>query len=427
MEMQTLAANIDARPSIRAFDGRDHLVVPVVMARSDVEMNGARIPVSEMMPQSWNGVPVTVGHPVEDDSYISANSPATLEQWAVGRIFNAEVTAKGQLRAEAWIDTGRIDDELAEGLQSQSAQIDVSTGYFSDVEDGEYRDIKPDHLALLPNESGACSWEDGCGVRANKRGIRMRVNEALDTLKGALGMQTNCRCEPQTAADKLEAQGLTANEGGYREIMESIQSQLDQMDREGAIHFLTDVFEDSFVYEVRGAEGPRYFRRGWQKNEDGTVEMTGEPEAVTRNVSYEPISTNTPQPGQVETHSREEAETMTRESHQDEGQAPANEAEVLTHEDRAALEHARKVYVEHRNSLVSRITANSDMGKEALEQMDTATLETIANGLKPTPDYSGRVVPAPHTHAESDEDVIQAMTPPSTAEVIANRRNQEAH
>jgi hypothetical protein len=30
-------------------------------------------------------------------------------------------------------------------------------------------DFIPDHIALLPNELGACSWADGCGVRENIR------------------------------------------------------------------------------------------------------------------------------------------------------------------------------------------------------------------------------------------------------------------
>jgi hypothetical protein len=31
------------------------------------------------------------------------------------------------------------------------------------------RNMIADHLALLPNDEGACNWKDGCGIRANKR------------------------------------------------------------------------------------------------------------------------------------------------------------------------------------------------------------------------------------------------------------------
>jgi hypothetical protein len=59
--------------------------------------------------------------------------------------------------------------------------IDVSTGYIADEQcDGRgpciHRNIKPDHLAILPISQGACSWRDGCGVRSN-----MKVNHVTKT------------------------------------------------------------------------------------------------------------------------------------------------------------------------------------------------------------------------------------------------------
>jgi hypothetical protein len=67
--------------------------------------------------------------------------------------------------------------------------VEVSTGYFADMEatngvwngaayTGITRNIRPDHLALLPDEVGACSWVDGCGApRVNVKGEKMHVNE----------------------------------------------------------------------------------------------------------------------------------------------------------------------------------------------------------------------------------------------------------
>jgi hypothetical protein len=46
-----------------AYKGRPTLVVPVVMARSAVVMNGGIMLVEEMVPYAWNGAPVTVGQP----------------------------------------------------------------------------------------------------------------------------------------------------------------------------------------------------------------------------------------------------------------------------------------------------------------------------------------------------------------------------
>jgi hypothetical protein len=55
---RTLKANLLAGEAKRTtYEGRPTLVVPVVMARSDVVMNGGIIPVEKMVPYAWNGVP----------------------------------------------------------------------------------------------------------------------------------------------------------------------------------------------------------------------------------------------------------------------------------------------------------------------------------------------------------------------------------
>ena len=87
-----------------SLDGREYLVVPVIMARGDVVMNGLLTPASEFETFAWNGVPVTLRHPTDEGgSFLSANEPAQIEKFAIGRIFNTQVV-DGQLRAEAWID-----------------------------------------------------------------------------------------------------------------------------------------------------------------------------------------------------------------------------------------------------------------------------------------------------------------------------------
>lgn len=161
------------------YEGRDTLVVPVVMARADVVMNGSWVPVEELIPETWNGVPVTVGHPEKDKGFTSANSPEVLTDWAVGRIFNAALDGL-KLKAEAWIDMERataVAPGLVPSLEA-GLPMNISTGYFCDDEPAAgdlngktytaiSRKLRPDHLALLPDEEGACSWTDGCGVRTN--------------------------------------------------------------------------------------------------------------------------------------------------------------------------------------------------------------------------------------------------------------------
>lgn len=184
------------------LDNREHLVVPVVMAIAGVEMNGHTISADELIAQHWNGRPVTVGHPQESDAFVSASAnPSVFQNWSVGQLFNSEVTEDGKLKAEAYLDQSKLSDDLKQQL-AQNENMDVSTGMFADITaNNEMVNIRPDHLALLPNEEGACNFEDGCGVRANK------LQVAVSTIKKALGFETNCNCtinEGSKMADKPE-------------------------------------------------------------------------------------------------------------------------------------------------------------------------------------------------------------------------------
>lgn len=175
--------------------------------------------------ESWNGVPVPVLHPEQNGEPVSANAPDVIEKNSVGQIFNAAIDGQ-KLRAEAWINIDKATRlgfaPLVAALEAGEI-IEVSTGYFSDseVKPGDYngipyseihRNIRPDHLALLPGQVGACSVADGCGTRVNsQRGIKMKVNEALKTIAQALGLRTNCECKEVSMDIMKKAEALKAN------------------------------------------------------------------------------------------------------------------------------------------------------------------------------------------------------------------------
>lgn len=206
----------DALPIVRReiFDGRVHTVVPAVLAVAGV-MNDALVSAEELArsADAWNGRDIPILHPEDiDGSPLSvANSPRILER-AVGRVMSARMDGD-KLRAELWLDEQKIDrlgysDMLAAMVRGEI--IELSTGYIADdvLEVGEFRgrpystrhvNIRPDHLALLPGQVGACSIADGCGApRINRRrGVQVKINEALETISKALGIshRNNCNCE----------------------------------------------------------------------------------------------------------------------------------------------------------------------------------------------------------------------------------------
>lgn len=271
--------------------GRTHVVVPVIMMVEGVH-NGSHGPLLHLaedlgrFPAAWNGIPVVIQHPEEGGQYVSANSPEVIDDEKVGTIFNTRME-DGKLKAEAWIDVqraGRVDPSAMQYIRD-GKPLEVSVGVFTDEEaaPGEWygeqyetiaRNHRPDHLALLPGGIGACSWDAGCGVRVNEQ----EGGEVVD--------------EKIIAAMKLVSiEGIPQiNEQGYRELITGIQAKLDGMDDDIKVHYLTEVYEDFFVYEVRGrldgGPAPAFYKRSYTVEADETIDFTGEAQQVKRKVDY---------------------------------------------------------------------------------------------------------------------------------------------
>lgn len=272
------------------YQGRMHIVVPVIMMVEGVH-SGSHGPILHTEEElskfanAWNGRPVTIGHPERQGINISASEDPSIAERSVGVLFNTRMEGV-KLKADAWIDEEKLKAVSPTALAyiKQGRPLDVSVGVFSDTDNvqGEWngesysaiaRNYRPDHLALLPGERGACSWEDGCGIRINKEGGKMDV---LQTLK------------------ELNQQGysfsLINNAQGYMEMLNLIRSKIDSMDNEQTMYFLTEVYDDYIVYEKRQrTEGglPVLYRQNYQLIDQNTkVEFTGDPVEVRRDVNY---------------------------------------------------------------------------------------------------------------------------------------------
>jgi len=298
-------SNISTTPyqiRIRNYQGRQHIVVPVVMMVEGVH-SGSHGPLLHLaedlghFPAAWNGIPVMVGHPQVDGSYVSANSPEVLEQYSIGRIFNTRMET-GKLKAEAWIDVQKATavSPIALAYIRSGRQLEVSIGAFTDEETttgvyngteqyiGIARNHRPDHLALLPGEAGACGWEDGCGIRNNK----------LNTIKEGTNEMTDDEILIQKNSSGTGIfDGLTANEQGYQERMDKIRRAVDTMDNDLSIHFLEEAYDGYIIYRKRTRSTAElsyvddaYYRQSYQINADGNIEWVGEPTKVRKNVSY---------------------------------------------------------------------------------------------------------------------------------------------
>ena len=177
--MESLFANQLGKARHVTHNGRPHVAVPVRMIRVGVLPGTSGplfYPASELerAASDWNGVPITVEHPIgPDGELISGNSKGVP---AIGRVYAAAFRGDA-LDAEAWLDV-EDTNRLAPGLIDRILRgypIEVSTGLYLDRrrKAGEFNgkpyeaialNHRPDHLAVLLSGPGACSVVDGCGI-----------------------------------------------------------------------------------------------------------------------------------------------------------------------------------------------------------------------------------------------------------------------
>jgi len=409
--------------------GLPYLVVPVVMMVEGVH-NGSRGPlyhtIAELgkFPEAWNGRPVIVDHPEIDGQNVSANSPEIVEQQVIGTVFNTHVDDT-KLKAEVWLNEEKlrqISPAVLASLQ-RCEPIEVSVGVFSEEEEvegdwnGEHytaiaHNHRPDHLALLPGGCGACSVEDGCGIRANKKkgGNDVNENEFLQTLKS------------------FYVDLINLNSVGYKELVDAARNKIDRMDSENTIHFLHEVFEDSVIYEIRQrVGGVRLYKQGY-KFENGTFELEGMPMEVQRKVEYEVLAQSS---GMIRTkfniNNNKEVNEMAENA---KGCTPCvkaavdkliangkgrfvetdrewlealsedqlkkmepqviekevtTEVNVLSEEDRAIIDYVKFQKKEQRKSTIAQIQADAEAGTwtdDELNAMSDATLSKVAGMVK---------------------------------------------
>lgn len=218
---------------VRTLNGRDHLVVPVVALVEGVRhASGAEHPELVLasafgrFPETWNGRPVVVDHPVDGDGRgMSASQPEVLEESYLGKLLNTKVE-DGKLKVEAWLDLVAIEASESDKVLDMWTRLDagevveVSVGAIVTVKDvegewegkeykGVWDTVIPDHLAFLGgDQTGACSISDGCGtyrIQSSGRiqlseGVRMATKAAMKKVKAASDVQvvalgSECGCK----------------------------------------------------------------------------------------------------------------------------------------------------------------------------------------------------------------------------------------
>ncbi|QDV87166.1 hypothetical protein [Planctomycetes bacterium TBK1r] len=111
----------------------------------------------------WDGIPVTLYHPQRNGKNIHVNDAP---EYVIGFLSKPRYVS-GRLRARVHLDIAKTPPKVLQSVQD-GKRINVSTGLGTATDSqGNLIDFEADHLAILPDQPGACSLDDGCGLNLN--------------------------------------------------------------------------------------------------------------------------------------------------------------------------------------------------------------------------------------------------------------------
>lgn len=407
------------------FQGRTHLVAPVVLMTEGVHHGSVgRILYTAQelsrMPMTWHGRPVPIMHPTDNNGMPrSCNDPDVLEAQSVGRVFNVQwESANRRLTGEIWIDEQKAREVCNRmglpdviNMIQQNQPVEVSTGLFPErngqggVWNGQEYDatavgIHSDHLALLPGGQGACSWEDGCGVR-NENGRQTPMERTR--YPGQNNQNQNQGKEHPLQANQNQNQG-------YRELVYSMQSKLDGMDSEIRIHFLEELFDEYLVYRVANREtgDETYYRRPYSLNQDGTIEFQGEPEPVRKQVEFVPVQQQQSQNENTDQEGENMGDKKTPQNHNQEGCCPEKVTAVINSEANGFTENDRHKLLAWNEEDLDKIPVDE---VQMQNQDGDGDRKKVAGQQPQAQNQGGGEQPQPQQHQPSFDELLQNASP----------------
>ena len=251
-------------------NGREHMVIPSFTLPDGVVMNGGMYPHDEIEKsyKSLEGTLAPLSHPQVDGDYVAANQAEAINAHHIGA-WNRNVKRVGnRVALEKWVDiefakTTEGGRQLIEAVNNGSP-IHTSTGIFLNREmtpnaDGYgwiARDMTFDHDAILLNEVGAATPEDGVGMMVNKTLV---INSVVPTVNDDEALK-------DSYGDKLSLLSAAVSE---RFGSPDAYAYVEDFDDEGLV-FTTPQGQYRISYHM----------------EDGNPILTGDQKEVTRKTEY---------------------------------------------------------------------------------------------------------------------------------------------
>lgn len=279
--------------------GSTYTIKDVCGAVNDIVMNSMLYPADQLAAgvESLNDKPAPAGHPKNAaGQHISAlNGAALASAWIGSYCTNARHeggrtlvdVVVNEAQAKAHPDGAKLIARLDAAIANTNADpIHVSTGLMVEpiTANGESRgkkysriatNLRYDHLAILLNESGAGTPEQGVG---------MFLNEASEP-EEVEAVTVNADPEDKRHVGLMGwLRKLVSNEDvSFDQIREALYAALP----EGA--WPREVYARYLIWTDRA---DKLYRQDYAIGSDGSLSFTSQPVEVTRKVEYEPVSTN---------------------------------------------------------------------------------------------------------------------------------------
>lgn len=302
IHVKSLAINA-SNISTTTINGQEHYVirgaVPIV---DDIVMNGGLYPAEEINNsyQTMEGKLMPLPHPMVDGKYVSANDPRAINVYHVGAWAQNVSKSGDQVVMDVYInkavaetkpDGKRLINRLDEMIAGTNTDpIHLSTGLLTNKEkkSGESkekkytwiaRNMQFDHIAILLDEPGAGTPEEGVGMFVNADGQEGEVETA------SLIDAANCLKDGLLNKAKFF---LTHNsDASFDEIYQMLREAIRAPSGSDLYRYVMAVWPDKFIYE----EDSKLFQQKYLID-DNAVTLVGEPIEVVRKPTEYEVKTN---------------------------------------------------------------------------------------------------------------------------------------
>ncbi|HBV9247163.1 TPA: DUF2213 domain-containing protein [Klebsiella aerogenes] len=302
IHVKSLAINA-SNISTTTINGQEHYVirgaVPIV---DDIVMNGGLYPAEEINNsyQTMEGKLMPLPHPMVDGKYVSANDPRAINTYHVGAWAQNVSKSGDQVVMDVYInkavaetkpDGKRLINRLDEMIAGTNTDpIHLSTGLLTNKEkkSGESkgkkhswiaRNMQFDHIAILLDEPGAGTPEEGVGMFVNADGQEGEVEnasliDAANSLKDGL-------------LNKVKFFFTHNSDASFDEIYQMLREAIRAPSGSDVYRYVVTVWPEKFIYE----EGNKLFQQKYLIDDSG-VTLVGEPVEVVRKPTEYEVKTN---------------------------------------------------------------------------------------------------------------------------------------